>query len=112
MHPHPTATHRRRMAYLKALGPLTVCVISIALMNIFNWYEPKDKPYIKPIGNIPSGERAANQKGTCNTMFWTVDMAGHAGWRLVDLKHIMPCPQACPASPAAGGCPCLTLAAR
>ncbi|EFN58438.1 hypothetical protein CHLNCDRAFT_19800, partial [Chlorella variabilis] len=45
----------KRMAYLKALGPLTVCVISIALMNIFNWYEPKDKPYIKPIGNIPSG---------------------------------------------------------
>ena len=96
MHPHPTATHRRRMAYLKALGPLTVCVISIALMNIFNWYEPKDKPYIKPIGNIPSGERAANQKGTCNTMFWTVDMAGHAGWRLVDLKHIMR-PHTCPA---------------
>lgn len=108
----------KRLFWLKALGPLTVCVISIALMNIFDWcarcaiqtlhwsflcvrcqpvatgpawgpregggrqaqprrchclhvanrstllclpcprparYEPKDKPYIKPIGKIPSG---------------------------------------------------------
>lgn len=28
---------RRRLNFLKALGPLTVCVISIALMNIFDW---------------------------------------------------------------------------
>ncbi|KAL4859014.1 Proton/sulfate cotransporter 2 [Chlorella vulgaris] len=47
--------YKRRLNFLKALGPLTVCVISIALMNIFDWYNPKEKPYIKPIGNIPSG---------------------------------------------------------
>ena len=27
----------RRLRVLRALGPLTVCVISIALMNIFDW---------------------------------------------------------------------------
>lgn len=47
----------KKMLFLKALGPLTVCVISIALMNIFGWYEPdsKGKSLIKPIGNIPKG---------------------------------------------------------
>jgi hypothetical protein len=49
----------RRLRILRALGPLTVCVLSIALMNIFGWWNhPNAKsPYIKPIGNIPSGER-------------------------------------------------------
>lgn len=28
---------RRRLVFLRALGPLTVCVMSIALMNIFKW---------------------------------------------------------------------------
>jgi hypothetical protein len=28
----------KRLFWLKALGPLTVCVISIALMNIFDWW--------------------------------------------------------------------------
>lgn len=28
----------RRLVFLKALGPLTVCIISIALMNIFKWW--------------------------------------------------------------------------
>lgn len=27
----------RRLSLLKALGPITVCIISIALMNIFKW---------------------------------------------------------------------------
>ena len=27
----------RKLSLLKALGPLTVCIISIALMNIFQW---------------------------------------------------------------------------
>jgi sulfate transporter 4 len=48
----------RRLAFLKAIGPLTVCVLSIALMNIFDWYKPqgaKGKPLIKNIGNIPDG---------------------------------------------------------
>lgn len=32
-------SHRcRRLVFLKALGPLTVCIISIALMNIFKWW--------------------------------------------------------------------------
>jgi sulfate transporter 4 len=56
----------KKLFFLKALGPLTVCVISIALMNIFNWYEPSDKPLIKPIGSIPSGEPARlRQAGAC-----------------------------------------------
>ena len=47
----------RKLFVLKALGPLAVCVISIALMNIFDWYKTPDtkSPYIKPIGNIPKG---------------------------------------------------------
>lgn len=28
----------KRLKFMKALGPLTVCVMSIALMNIFDWY--------------------------------------------------------------------------
>jgi len=27
----------RRLSFFKALGPLAVCVLSIALMNIFKW---------------------------------------------------------------------------
>ncbi|KAI7843851.1 hypothetical protein COHA_002402 [Chlorella ohadii] len=54
----------KKLFFLKALGPLTVCVISIALMNIFGWYKPTESckpqpcvqgPKIKPIGKIPSG---------------------------------------------------------
>jgi len=47
----------KRLSILRALGPLTVCVLSIALMNIFKWYEPgaNGKPLIKNIGNIPKG---------------------------------------------------------
>lgn len=48
----------RRLGFLRSVGPLTVSVISIALMNIFGWYEasePCGKPPIKPIGDIPTG---------------------------------------------------------
>ncbi|GAB4822844.1 hypothetical protein N2152v2_009890 [Parachlorella kessleri] len=48
----------KRLFWLRAIGPLTVCVISIALMNIFKWYQPhgpKKKPLIKDIGKIPDG---------------------------------------------------------
>ncbi|PSC69015.1 sulfate transporter [Micractinium conductrix] len=55
----------KRLHFLKALGPLSVCIISIALMNIFDWYVPvlppgktnpaDAKPLIKPIGKIPKG---------------------------------------------------------
>jgi hypothetical protein len=34
-HPHLVAC--RKLFFLKALGPLSVCVLSIALMNIFGW---------------------------------------------------------------------------
>ena len=44
----------RRLSLLKALGPITVCVISIATMNIFGW---KNKPAsIKTVGYIPKGD--------------------------------------------------------
>ncbi|PRW56212.1 sulfate transporter [Chlorella sorokiniana] len=53
----------KKLFFLKALGPLTVCIISIALMNIFGWYKLTESckgdvctsPKIKPIGKIPSG---------------------------------------------------------
>ncbi|KAI7843852.1 hypothetical protein COHA_002403 [Chlorella ohadii] len=54
----------KKLFFLKALAPLTVCVISIALMNIFGCYKPTESckpqpcvqgPKIKPIGKIPSG---------------------------------------------------------
>lgn len=53
----PPPSPRRKLFFLKALGPLTVCVLSIALMNIFGWYDTpsKEKPYIKSIGKIPKG---------------------------------------------------------
>lgn len=58
------------LGWLRAVGPLAVCIISIALMNIFKWYRPPTdslpadytlpagktlSPLIKPVGNIPSG---------------------------------------------------------
>lgn len=61
-HQTPTTVHNlsRKAFFLKALGPLTVCIISIALMNIFGWYDTPSakKPYIKSIGKIPKGEFA------------------------------------------------------
>ncbi|PRW44455.1 sulfate transporter isoform B [Chlorella sorokiniana] len=53
----------KKLTLLKALGPLAVCIISIALMNIFKWYDDttdvtvKGKPQkaIADIGKIPSG---------------------------------------------------------
>lgn len=47
----------RRLVLLRAVGPLTVCVLSIAIMNIWKLYcEPSvAKPYIKSIGAIPKG---------------------------------------------------------
>lgn len=33
----PCCRPHRKLSLLKALGPLTVCIISIALMNIFKW---------------------------------------------------------------------------
>lgn len=49
------ASEHRRLAFLRALGPLTVVVLSIALMNIFKWYQPASDPLIKPVGAIPKG---------------------------------------------------------
>jgi hypothetical protein len=48
-HPAP----RRRLALLKALGPITVCVVSIAVMNIFGLMNAPAK--IKTVGDIPKG---------------------------------------------------------
>lgn len=48
----------KRLSILRSIGPLTVSVISIALMNIFNWYkgaDPCDDPPISPVGDIPTG---------------------------------------------------------
>lgn len=45
----------KKLSFLRSLGPLTVCVLSIALMNIFKWYEPACKPLVKPIGSVPKG---------------------------------------------------------
>jgi hypothetical protein len=86
----------RRLKFMKALGPLTVCVMSIALMNIFDWYADytgiiivtngsevergtllangtvtpsgsvTKQKDISNIGNIPSGESAACGDVTCS----------------------------------------------
>lgn len=45
----------KSLGFLRALGPLTVCIVSIALMNIFKWYRPDDAPVIANIGEIPRG---------------------------------------------------------
>ena len=33
----PRFAPRRRLTFMRAVGPLVVCIISIALMNIFKW---------------------------------------------------------------------------
>ena len=45
----------KKLKILRALGPLFVCVLSIALMNIFKWYNPPGDPAIQNIGKIPQG---------------------------------------------------------
>ena len=45
----------KKLTILRALGPLFVCVLSIALMNIFKWYNPEDDPVIANVGEIPRG---------------------------------------------------------
>lgn len=49
----------KRVFWLNSIGPLTVCIISIALMNGFKWYvfnpEIPGTPIIKPVGSIPKG---------------------------------------------------------
>lgn len=45
----------RSLGFLRALGPLAVCILSIALMNIFKWYDPPEDPVIANIGTIPRG---------------------------------------------------------
>lgn len=58
----------RRLTFMKALGPLFVCALSIALMNIFKWYQDttglmvpssggkmKEQKVIADIGKIPKG---------------------------------------------------------
>jgi sulfate transporter 4 len=45
----------KKLTILRALGPLFVCVLSIALMNIFKWYNPEDAPVIANVGEIPKG---------------------------------------------------------
>lgn len=45
----------KSLGFLRALGPLAVCILSIALMNIFKWYDPPDDPVIENIGEIPRG---------------------------------------------------------
>ncbi|KAL6784552.1 SULTR1A [Auxenochlorella protothecoides x Auxenochlorella symbiontica] len=47
----------KRLGFLRFLGPITVVVTSIAVMNIFGLYKNPTtaSPYIKPIGKIPKG---------------------------------------------------------
>ena len=48
----------KKLAFLRSIGPLFVCILSIALMNIFDWYNPPavgQKPLIANIGKIPKG---------------------------------------------------------
>ena len=47
----------RRLFFLRALGPITVTILSIAIMNIFKLYQPgKGGPSgISSIGHIPRG---------------------------------------------------------
>lgn len=49
--------HYKKLNFMRAIGPLTVCILSIAIMNIFKLYEEPNttNPYIKPVGTIPSG---------------------------------------------------------
>jgi len=48
---------RRRLFFLRALGPLTITIMSIAIMNIFKLYQPgKGGPNgIYTVGAIPKG---------------------------------------------------------
>ena len=51
--------YNRRLFWLQFAGPLTVCIISIAVMNIWDLYvqypDNPQTPYIKPVGKIPRG---------------------------------------------------------
>lgn len=50
-------TRYKKLVLFRALGPLTVVILSIAIMNIFGLYDTpsSQSPYIKPLGKIPSG---------------------------------------------------------
>ncbi len=45
----------KRLKFLRALGPISVTILSIALMNIFKWYEPEGDAPIANVGKIPEG---------------------------------------------------------
>jgi sulfate transporter 4 len=49
----------KRLGFLQFAGPLSVCVISIIIMNVWKLYvfnpEIPGTPYIKPVGYIPKG---------------------------------------------------------
>lgn len=53
---------RRRLIYVRAFGPLTVTVLSIAILNIFKIYRPPAN--IKVIGSIPKVNVPTNFEDT------------------------------------------------
>ncbi|KAK9809119.1 hypothetical protein WJX72_009585 [[Myrmecia] bisecta] len=44
-----------KLRWMRPLGPLTVTILSISIMNIFKLYRPTSNPKIRPVGHIPSG---------------------------------------------------------
>ena len=62
----PPPTVRSRLSFMRALGPLTVCILSIALMNIFKWCVPQTKGRFPdcPTSNLPCALHQCATKGT------------------------------------------------
>ncbi len=44
----------KKLVWLKALGPITVCVLSIILMNAFGWYKVPAAPAAAPTAAVPA----------------------------------------------------------
>lgn len=55
----------RRLIYVRAFGPLTVTVLSIAILNIFKIYRPPAS--IKTVGTIP---KVINMRGLTCLSIW------------------------------------------
>lgn len=65
---------RRRLVFLKALGPLTVSAISISVMSAWRLYEPTpERPWsIAQVGHVPPGMWGAQCEGVCHTCAFEV----------------------------------------
>ena len=57
---------RRRLSFLKAVGPLSVCIISIVLMNIFKWRVGRGRPGKALPRPSPARRRPAGGARSCS----------------------------------------------